>query len=158
MTRTILARTTRTLEQAHSFLEEVRRDLALAARDGRDLEPRIRYAIERQGHATPEYRTLAIPIPSAMGGASPEVLSGAIASYFEKRSPTCLMLALDAILADSQGEAEPVLICEARDRAGTRLFYLQPFGVDDGKVVWGEPYEGGWRDPGGEEMILDSAF
>lgn len=158
MTSTILARATRTLEQAHTFLDEVRRELERAARDGGDLEPRVRSVHERPGHATPEYRTIAIPIPSTLGGASPEVLSSAIASYFATRAPSCLMLGLDVVAEGEEGEPSPVLIAEARDRSGTRLFFMQPFRVEGGTVRWGEPLGGGWRDPGGEEMILDAAF
>lgn len=158
MSTTILARTTRTLEQAHSFLEEVRRELERAVRDGRDLEPRVRSVSERPGHATPEYRTMAIPIPDSLGGASPEVLSTSIASYFAARRPICLMLGLDVVTEGDDGTPSPVLIAEARDRSGTRLFFMQPFRVEGEAVRWEEPLVGGWRDPGAEEMILDAAF
>ncbi|MBD0320162.1 MAG: hypothetical protein ICV87_07510, partial [Gemmatimonadetes bacterium] len=50
------------------------------------------------------------------------------------------------------------LIAEARDRAGTRMFWVQPFAAKGTSVVWGEPLDGGWRDPGDEEMILDASF
>jgi hypothetical protein len=47
---------------------------------------------------------------------------------------------------------------EARDRSGNRLFLVQPFGVSDGRLTWFDPLDGGWRDPGDEEMIIDAAF
>lgn len=159
MTPTGLARQSRTLEWAHVFVNEVRREIEKAARDGDDVPPRLRCIHERQGHATPEYRTLAIPIPDGVGGASPEVLSLAVARFSRARSASCLVLAFDAVMQAGDGQAAPVLIAEVRDRIGTRFFLMQPFTKNGAGVVeWGEPFEGGWREPGDEEMILDAAF
>jgi len=129
-----------------------------ALQEGADTPPRIRSIHERVGHATPEYRNVAIPVPEGVGGASPEILSGVIARFAAQKSPDTLLLALDLVLEAEDGTPGPVLVAEARDTAGTRLFWMQPYRVADGKVVWGEPLEGGWRDPGEEEMILDAAF
>jgi hypothetical protein len=52
----------------------------------------------------------------------------------------------------------PVLVAEARDRAGTRLFWMQPYWLDGASITWGEPDDGGWRDPEEDELILDAAF
>jgi hypothetical protein len=148
----------RTLRLAHDFLKETRADLERAVQEGADLPPRIRMVHERRGHASPEYRTLAVPIPEGAEGSSPTVLSSAIARYARTRLPHCLLLTLDVVGSDDGGKPRPMLIAEARDRAGTRFFLVQPFEVDRGRVGWLEPVEGGWRDPGGEEMILDAAF
>jgi hypothetical protein len=148
----------RTLEMAHAFLEEVRREVQRGAAERTDLPPRLRSVHERSGHATPEYRTLAVPVSEAEDGASPEALSGVIARYAVAKKPNRLLLALEAVVQDGGGEARPVLIAEARDEAGTRLFFMQPYQVDGQRVQWDEPTEGGWRDPGPEEMILDAAF
>lgn len=148
----------RILRLAHEFVEESRADLARAIAEGSDLPPRIRIVHDRPGHASPEYRTLAVPIPAAAEGASPTVLSGAIARYAASRQPACLLLTLDVVGVDENGQPQSLLIAEARDRAGTRLFLIQPFSVADGRIEWHEPLEGGWRDPGDEEMILDAAF
>jgi hypothetical protein len=153
-----LAAQERLLRLAHDFLEETRAEHAKAAADGVDLLPRIRTVHDRPGHASPEFRTLAVPIPPHAEGASPTVLSAAIARFAAERPPNCILLTLDVIGTDENGEAQPLLIAEARDRVGSRLFFVQPFRVEDAKVVWDEPMEGGWRDPGGEEMILDAAF
>jgi hypothetical protein len=67
------------------------------------------------------------------------------------------MLVLD-IVATENSEPRALLVGEARDRAGTRLFIVQPFSVKDRRVVWGDPLDGGWRDPGEDEMIIDEAF
>ena len=158
MVTSAVARRERTLELAHAFLEEVRRDLERAASDGSDLPPRIRSIHERVGHATPEYRTFAVPVPSGAAGASPEVLSGVIARYAAQKSPLGLILALDAVTRLDGGIQYSVLISEVRDRNGLRLFFVQPFRQEGGRLYWGEPEEGGWRDPGEEEMILDAAF
>lgn len=158
VSRQFLAAQERTLRLAHEFLEEIRRDIARATTEGADLPPRIRTVHERPGHASPEFRTLAVPIPDSAAGASPTVLSSAIARFAAKRPPHCLLLALDVVGAGDDGTPQPLLIAEARDRVGTRLFFVQPFTARDSKVVWSDPLEGGWRDPGDEEMILDAAF
>lgn len=129
-----------------------------AALDGADLPPRIRMIHERSGHASPEYRTLAVPIPEGAEGGSPTVLSTAIARFARTRAPHCLILTLDVVGTSEGGEPLPMLIAEARDRTGTRFYMVQPFTVARARVTWQEPLEGGWRDPGDEEMILDAAF
>jgi hypothetical protein len=146
----------RTHELARAFLEEVRHDLTVAGQRY-DLPPRIRTMHTRPGHATPEYRTLAIPkLPPGVD--STALLSVAIAHY-ARAKPTCsIVLAFDALVQGEDGEPCPVLMAEARDRWGTRLYLSQPFGFEGGRLIWGEPAEGGWRDPGEEEMILDAAF
>ena len=143
----------RTLGFATRFLNEVRDDIGQAALGGSDTPPRIRSVHEAAGHATPEFRTLNIPMPDGIGGASPEILSGAIARFAAAKKPDRLLLALEA-----QMDGSSVLIAEARDRAGTRMFWVQPFAVQGTRVVWGDPLDGGWRDPGEEEMILDASF
>ena len=143
----------RVLSFATRFLDEVRDDLSRAKMDGSDTPPRLRCVHERPGHATPEFRTLNIPIPERMVGVSPEVLSGSIAQYAADKKPDCLMLALEAEM-----DGRPVLIAEARCKYGTRLFWMQPFEVLATHVEWGEPLAGGWRDPEDEEMILDASF
>jgi hypothetical protein len=148
----------RILRLAHDFLVETRVDLARAVAEGADLPPRIRAVTERPGHASPEYRTLAVPIPPGVEGGSPTALSGAIASYAARHPPSSLLLMLDVIGSRADGGPQPLLIAEARDRLGTRLFLVQPFDVVEGRIVWQEPLEGGWRDPGDEEMIIDAAF
>ena len=148
----------RTLGMATRFLEDVRSDIGRAAQDGGDIAPRIRSVHERPGHATPEFRTLAIPLPDGMGESPPEVLAGSIAHYAERKRPDCLLLAMEAEMADGGGERRTLLIAEARDRAGTRMYWMQPFRPGAGAVDWEEPLEGGWRDPGEAEMILDAAF
>ncbi|MEX2569853.1 MAG: hypothetical protein WD737_01010 [Gemmatimonadota bacterium] len=153
-----LAAQERTLRLAHDFLEETRAELERTAAEGTDLPPRIRMVSERRGHASPEYRTLAVPIPAGAEGGSPSVLSGAIAAYARNRRPHCLLLTLD-VVGTSEGDApQSVLIAEARDRMGTRFFMIQPFEVVRGRLNWLEPLEGGWQDPGDQEMILDAAF
>ena len=148
----------RTLRLAHHFLEETRADLQRAAAEGSDIPPRIRTVHERPGHASPEYRTLAVPIPEGAEGASPAVLSRSIASYAKQRRPQCILLTLDAMGTAADGSAQPLLIAEARDSSGTRMYLLQPFRIQDGRLTWDEPMNGGWQDPGEEEMILDAAF
>lgn len=143
---------------ASAFLAEMRRDLERATMEGSDLPPRIRSVHERSGHATPEYRTLAVPVPDELGGKSPAELSEAIAQYAGSKHPDCLFLVLDAVMENEAGNPQPILIAEARDRLGTRLFFIQPYDQVEQKVEWAEPIEGGWRDPGREEMILDAAF
>ena len=144
----------RVLAFAARFLDEVREDIARARMDDSDTPPRIRSVHERPGHATPEFRTLTIPIPDGFGGMSPEVLSGAISKFAASKKPDCLLLAFDA-----EHDGGPVLIAEARCRYGTRLFWMQPYTVGGPQgVEWGEPMGEGWSDPGEEEMILDAAF
>ena len=153
MPRSKIMQMERVLGFATRFLEEVRADLSRAKMDGSDTPPRIRCVHERPGHATPEFRTLNIPVPEGMGGVSPEVLSGSIAHFAADKRPDCLMLALEAEM-----DGRPVLIAEARCKYGTRLFWLQPFRMGETHVEWDEPLDGGWRDPGDEEMILDASF
>lgn len=147
----------RTLGMATRFLDEIRDEIGRAAREGADIEPRVRSVHERAGHATPEFRTLAIPIPDQIGDLPPEALSGTIARFAERRLPDCLLLAMEAQMDDG-GEARTLLIAEARDRAGTRMYWMQPYRAGGRDVEWDEPLEGGWRDPGEAEMILDAAF
>lgn len=148
----------RVLEWAHVFVEEVRRDLERASAEGADLPPRLRMVNIRPGQTAPELRTLAIPVPPGGEGSSPEILSSLIARYAADKPASCLLLALDVLSAAEDGSQRPLLIAEARERGGTRLFMMQPFAVQQGKVRWEEPLGGGWQDPGGEEMILDAAF
>lgn len=143
----------RVLTFAARFLEEVRDDVHRCKMDGSDVPPRVRSVDERSGHATPEFRTITIPIPDGYGGLSPDVLSGAIAKFAESRKPDCLILAFEAENGDG-----PLLIAEARCRFGTRIFWLQPYRIVDTVLEWGEPLDGGWNDPGEQEMILDAAF
>jgi len=144
----------RVLGFAARFVEEVRDDLGHAKMDGSDTPPRIRCVHERPGHASPEFRTLSIPVPDGLGGVSPDILSGAIAKYAATKKPDCLLLAFEA----ETEEHGPVLIAEARCRYGTRMFWVQPYRLEPTHVEWGDPLDGGWRDPGDEEMILDAAF
>jgi hypothetical protein len=148
----------RTLRLAHDFLQEARQDLERAFADGSDLPPRIRTVHDRPGHTSPEYRTLAVPIPEGAEGSSPDVLSSAIARFAARRPPHCLLLALDVVGTGDNGKPQSLLIAEARDRGGTRFFMIQPFQVEDGRVEWLEPINGGWQDPREQEMILDAAF
>lgn len=148
----------RTLGMATRFLDEIRDDIGRAAREGADIEPRIRSVHERPGHATPEFRTIAIPLPDAMQTAPPEVLSGTIAQYARRRAPDCLLLAMEAEMESGDAGRRTLLIAEARDRSGTRMYWMQPFQNGGRTVDWEEPLEGGWRDPGEAEMILDAAF
>ena len=143
----------RILGFATRFLEEVRDDISRSKMDGSDTPPRVRSVHENPGHATPEFRTLTIPIPDSFGGLSPEVLSGAIAKFASTKRPDCLLLVFEA-----ENEDGPIVIAEARCRYGTRLFWVQPYTVTGAHVEWGEPLTGGWADPGEEEMILDASF
>jgi hypothetical protein len=153
-----LATQERTLRLAHEFLRETRLEIERAASEGGDFPPRIRSVTERPGHASPEYRTLLVPLPDTAAGASPTILSQSIARFAASRRPTCLLLALE-VVGDGEGGGErPLLIAEARDRNGTRFFMIQPFERGERGIEWLEPIEGGWRDPGGEEMILDASF
>jgi hypothetical protein len=148
----------RTLVMATRFLEDIRREILHAAQQGADIEPRVRSVHERQGHATPEFRTLAIPIPEGVGAMAPDALSGTIARYARRYAPDCLLLALEAETEAADGSSRTLLIAEARDRKGTRMYWMQPFRSSRGAVDWDEPLEGGWRDPGEAEMVLDEAF
>jgi hypothetical protein len=147
----------RTLELADAFLKDVRHDLEVALAQRFDLAPRIRTMHTRPGHATPEYRTLAIPSPPA-GETSTTFLSLAIAHYARAKSPCAIVLAFEAMLEGGEDGPSTVLISEARDRWGTRLFFIQPYRLQGDGLLWGDPVGGGWRDPGEEEMILDRAF
>jgi hypothetical protein len=148
----------RTLGMATRFLEEVRDDIGRAAMEGEDIPPRLRSVHEKAGHATPEFRTLAIPVPDGLGSVPPEILSGSIARYAESRKPDCLMLAMEAEMQAEGDESRSVLIAEARDRTGTRMYWMQPFRPGESRIDWEEPLTGGWCDPGEAEMILDAAF
>ena len=158
MTTRALAQRERTIEMAQAFLAEVRRDLERATAAGCDLPPRLRSVHVRAGHATPEYRTLAIPADPAAGGASPDVLSAMIARYAALRPPSCMILALDGLSQDEDGSTHPVLIAEVHDTAGTRAFWMQPFRAVGGRIEWETPMGDGWQDPGEQELILDLAF
>ena len=147
----------RTLGMATRFLDEVRTDIQRAAQEGGDIPPRIRSVHEKPGHATPEFRTVGIPVPDGMAGASPDVLSDAIATYARQRRPDCMLLAMEAEM-EVGGSARLLLIAEARDRTGTRMYWMQPYRPGGAAVDWDEPLDGGWRDPGEQEMILDAAF
>ncbi len=153
-----VARRGRTEELAEAFLKEARHDLERAAAQGGDVPPRLRIVHERPGHATAEYRTLAVPIPPGAEGASPAVLSRVIASYAASRDPHALLLVMDVLGQDEQGKPRPLLVCEARDNVGTRLFFMQPFRQSGQRITWEESATDGWMDPGEEEMILDAAF
>lgn len=158
MPRSQIAQMERTLAMASRFLDDVRLDVNRSAPAGTDMPPRVRCVHEKPGHTTPEFRTLAIPIPPGLGGASPEILSTTLTRFATTRKPDCMVLAVEAVLADDDGTPGPVLIAEARDQRGTRLFWLQRYRVVDGRVVWSEPTGDGWQDPGEQEMILDAAF
>jgi hypothetical protein len=148
----------RTLGMATRFLDEVRGDIGRAALEGADIPPRLRSVHEKPGHATPEFRTVAIPVPDGLGSVPPDILSGTIAKYAQTRKPDCLMLAMEAEMdADGKG-SRTVLIAEARDRTGTRMYWMQPYSPTGSRVDWDEPLTGGWCDPGEAEMILDAAF
>jgi hypothetical protein len=142
---------------AAAFVADVRRDLERAALRGEDLPPRLRIVHTRPGHATPEYRTLAVPVPNGCEGASPEVLSRAIARYAALDPPTCLFLVLDAVRQEGETTV-PILIAEARDRWGTRLYLIQSFRTTADGIEWGDAAALGWRDPSDDELILDAAF
>lgn len=158
MARSRMQQIERTLGMATRFLDEVRGDIGRAALEGADIPPRLRSVHEKPGHATPEFRTVAIPVPDGLGSVPPEILSGTIAKYAQTRKPDCLMLAMEAEMdADGRG-SRTVLIAEARDRTGTRMYWMQPYSPTGSRVDWDEPLTGGWCDPGEAEMILDAAF
>lgn len=148
----------RTRAHADHFLVEMRSEIARCAAQEQSFVPRLRSVHERAGHATPEFRTLLISSPDRVGPISPELLSVSIAHYARQRPPDRLVLVLDAVRTTEPGETMSVLIGEARDLAGTRLFFVQPYVIGADGVGWGEPLGGAWRDPGEEEMILDAAF
>lgn len=148
----------RTIEMAEAFLAEVQRDLARATAAGCDLPPRLRSVHVRAGHATPEYRTLEIPPRPGSASSSPDMLSAMIAQYAAVRAPCCMMLTLDGISEGAGGTPRPVLIAEARDVVGTRVFWMQGFQAVDGRIEWEPPVGGGWQDPADQELILDLAF
>jgi hypothetical protein len=151
------AQTEWVLRQATRFLEDARREIEKAALHHSDFPPRLRMVHERPNHSTPDFRNLAIHVPAHLGGASPEALSELIAQHAGKRPPTCLLLALEAE-QEAGDQPRSLLIAEVRDRSGTRLFWMQPFSRRETRVEWGEAVDGGWRDPGEEEMILDASF
>jgi hypothetical protein len=97
-------------------------------------------------------------MPSGTGGASPDILSAMIASFARDRLPSCMMLVLDAQVTGEPGGPVCLLIAEARDRSGSRYFLTQRFRRSGSLIVWEDPLDGGWRDPGAEEMILDASF
>jgi hypothetical protein len=148
----------RTLSQATRFLDEVRRDVERAVAAGSDTPPRLRSVHRKQGQTSPVYRTLSIDVPEDQRGDFPGFLSRAIARYAREKRPDCLLLAVEAVLPREEGEPGPVIITEARDTSGSRLFWLQPYRVEGRRVEWDEPQNGGWQDPGKEELILDAAF
>lgn len=147
-----LGQAERTLRMAASFLDEIRTEVERAAREANDLVPRLRLVHERRGQATPELRTLALP-PLRGNRSFVETISSAVAAYAARRKPDRLMLALEVYRSPS----EPALVIEAVDRAGTRLFWMQCYQVEDGRVRW-QTSDEGWSDPGAEEMILDAAI
>ena len=158
MPRNTLLQMERVLHYAARFLDDMRDDVERAVAEGSDTPARVRSVHEVPGHATPDFRTIAIPPAEPGETRSPEVLSDTIAQYARRKKPDALMLALEAEMAREGGKSGPVLIAEARDRSGTRLFWMQPYEVDGRRVRWGEPHNGGWIDPGEEEMILDASF
>lgn len=158
MPRSITAELERTLEMASRFLDDMRHEIERAVAEGNTTGPRLRSVHEKAGHATPEYRNIGIPVPEEVAGAPPEILSRTIARYIATKAPQRLLLAIDATLDHGDGAPHPVLIAEARDIAGTRLFWMQPYHVDCQTVQWDEPLAGGWQDPGEEELILDEGF
>jgi hypothetical protein len=148
----------RTRSLADHFLDEMRHEIVRCSADGIRFLPRVRCVHERQGHATPEFRTLLIPPGDGAASLTPESLSFTIAEFARRRRPDRLILVMDADRCADGGEPESVLIAEARDRMGTRLFLVQPYRSDPGSVSWHPPRIAAWDDPGDEEMILDAAF
>jgi hypothetical protein len=143
---------------ADAFLAEARRDLERAVSLGCDLPPRLRSVNSRPGHATPEYRTLAIPPDPGGLPLSPETLSEMIARYAARKPPSCVMLAMDGISTMEDGDERPVLIAEVRDAESTRAFWMQTYRRVGGSLAWDEPIAGGWQDPADNELILDLVF
>ena len=105
MARSRMQQIERTLGMATRFLDEVRGDIGRAALEGADIPPRLRSVHEKPGHATPEFRTVAIPVPDGLGSVPPEILSGTIAKYAQTRKPDCLMLAMEAEMDPTGREA-----------------------------------------------------
>lgn len=132
--------------------------MARAATDGSDLPPRLRTVHERQGHASPEFRTLNIPVPESANGSSPVLLSALIARYAQAHAPDALLLVTELVSEGPDGSPQTILVAEARDASGVRLFWKQPFTLNGASLEWGEPETGGWQDPEDQEMILDAAF
>lgn len=149
----------RTIELAERFLEDTRAELAKVTGQGYDLPPRVRTAHTRVGHATPEFRTLAVPLPDCSAAAAPDAISEMIARYAAKDPPSRLFLAFvaETRLPDSSVPT-PVLVMEVRDAWGTRLYQMLPFFAQGTRFAWSEPIHDGWQDPGEQEMILDAAF
>jgi hypothetical protein len=127
---------------------------------GRAFVPRLRSVHERPGHATPEYRTLAIPVPadSGAGGHPPQLLSRAIAHFAEQKHPVSLFLAIDVLMDTAAGPPQSAIILEARDVAGTRRYLVRMYEVESRRVRWSNPSAVEWLDAGEQEMILDAAF
>jgi hypothetical protein len=148
----------RTRAHADLFLEEMRSEIVRCSMDGTGFLPRVRCINERQGHATPEFRTLLIPPGDGATLLSPDALSVTIADFARRRTPDRLVLVMDATYSADGGEEASILVAEARDRVGTRLFLIQPYRGTGGSVIWQPPRNGSWQDPGEEEMILDAAF
>lgn len=151
-------RRARTLALGTTFLNEIRYDLEQTAKREAGCPPRLRAVHERAGHATPEFRTFNLPAPEEGTTASPELLSGLITEYSRSKAPCCLMLGLDLLMQGEDGAAQPLLVIEAKDCSGNRLFWMQPYRVEQTALAWGDPQGGGWQDPGEEEMILDGAY
>lgn len=151
-------RRARTLALGTTFLGEIRYDLEKTAKQAGGCPPRLRAVHERAGHATPEYRTFALPLPEGSSASSPELLSNLIVQYSRSKGPCCLMLGLDLLTHSDDGQPQPLLVVEARDCNGNRLFWMQPYQVEQAALAWGDPQGGGWQDPGEEEMILDGAY
>jgi hypothetical protein len=148
----------RTRAHADRFLDEMRHEIVRCCARGASFIPHLRCVHEKQSHATPEFRTLLIPQGDGVAEISPEALSYTIAEFARRRTPDRLILVMDAVHRQDDGEPEAVLIAEARDRVGTRLFLIQPYRAGNGDVFWHPPRTGSWQDPGDEEMILDAAF
>lgn len=146
-----------TLRLAAAFLDETRRQLERAVAAGVTMPPVLRSVHEKAAHATPEFRTVAIPVPPGCAGLGPGVLSGLIAHFAAEKEPVCLLLALDTA---REGEgAGSLFVVEARDLAGTRRVWMQPYRVQGAEVRWAEPVASGWAEPDEEEaMVLDEAF
>lgn len=153
-----VTRRERTLELASAYVREVQHDLERASALGFDLPPRVRTVHTRSGHATPEYRTLAIPTEPDGSALAPDTLSALICRYVATRPATCLLLAMEGLYDAGAEEPYPILIAEARDAGGTRAYWMQPFRRTAGGVAWDEAFGGGWQDPGEQELILDAAF
>lgn len=148
------------MEFATRFLDEMREAVATAVARGAEVPPRFRSVHETLGHATPEYRTVAIPIPPELGAVSPQILSTTIAHFAADKHPDALALAFPAVCTGDDGKQQPVLISELRDAHGFRRYRICRYAVRRGRVVWQDRAEDAsrWLDPGEEEMVLDAAF